>query len=46
MAYKCLNCGSDVAQDDIKKRVRCPFCGHRIIRKKRSEINLRKVSAI
>lgn len=46
MGYKCLNCGNDINEDDIKKRVRCPFCGHRIIRKRRSEVNLRKVPAV
>ncbi|MBI5355793.1 MAG: DNA-directed RNA polymerase subunit P [Candidatus Aenigmarchaeota archaeon] len=46
MGYKCLNCGSDINADDIKKRVRCPFCGHRIIRKRRSVVNIRKVPAV
>lgn len=44
--YKCLSCGNDIEHKDVTKKVRCPFCGHRIIRKKRSEVSFRKVMAI
>jgi len=45
MVYRCLNCAKDIEEDDVKRRVRCPFCGHRIIRKRRSEVRRRKVMA-
>lgn len=40
--YKCMNCGKEVSKEDLKKRIRCPFCGYRILLKKRPEI-VRKV---
>ncbi len=33
--YICLNCNKKMAQDDIKDRIRCPYCGYRIISKAR-----------
>lgn len=35
-AYKCLNCRKEVSTEDVKKRVRCPYCGYRILIKVRS----------
>ncbi len=35
MAYKCLNCGKEVELEGNK--IICPFCGYRIIAKKRPE---------
>ena len=35
-AYKCLSCKKEVSTEDVKKRVRCPFCGYRILVKVRS----------
>jgi len=42
--YKCLNCGKDVSLEELKKRVRCPYCGYRILLKKQTGIE-RKVKA-
>ncbi|MCK4634861.1 MAG: DNA-directed RNA polymerase subunit P [Candidatus Aenigmarchaeota archaeon] len=42
--YKCMNCEKSVTQEDLKKRIRCPFCGYRIIVKNRPEI-IKKVEA-
>ncbi|MCD6477991.1 MAG: DNA-directed RNA polymerase subunit P [Candidatus Aenigmarchaeota archaeon] len=42
--YKCLRCGKDVSLEDVRKRVRCPYCGYRILIKKRAPIE-RKVKA-
>ena len=43
--YKCLNCGKDV---DIilekAKKVICPYCGYRILEKKRPKV-LKRVQA-
>jgi len=35
VAYKCFHCGKTVKQDYIKKRVRCPYCGSKILYKPR-----------
>lgn len=37
MVYKCLNCERDIEAEDLRRRIRCPYCGHRIIKKKRRE---------
>ena len=36
MDYKCFDCGKDVAADYVRKRVRCPYCGSKILFKPRS----------
>ena len=34
--YKCLSCGKEVELDiRVSKKVICPFCGYRIIKKVR-----------
>ncbi len=34
--YKCLNCGKEVDVDLQKaKKIICPYCGYRILEKKR-----------
>ena len=43
--YKCVECGKDVDADLRKaKKIICPYCGYRIIRKPRPLV-IRKVSA-
>jgi DNA-directed RNA polymerase subunit RPC12/RpoP len=43
--YKCLSCGRDVEIDiNISKKVICPFCGYRIIKKTRPVV-VKKVQA-
>lgn len=34
--YVCFNCGKTLTNEHIKKRVRCPYCGAKIMFKKRS----------
>ncbi|MEM1687971.1 MAG: DNA-directed RNA polymerase subunit P [Nanopusillaceae archaeon] len=34
--YLCINCGRKVPHDQIKKRVKCPYCGGKILIKTRS----------
>jgi len=41
--YKCFSCNKNVAQDYIRKNVRCPYCGSKILYKPRS--NSTKVKA-
>jgi len=33
--YKCLKCEKEIDLDQVKEKIRCPFCGYRIIMKKR-----------
>jgi DNA-directed RNA polymerase subunit P len=34
--YKCFNCGKIVKSELVKKRVRCPYCGSKILFKPRN----------
>ncbi|MBD3313352.1 DNA-directed RNA polymerase subunit P [Candidatus Woesearchaeota archaeon] len=33
--YKCFHCDKNVSPDYLRKKVRCPYCGSRIIYKPR-----------
>ncbi|MCX8147203.1 MAG: DNA-directed RNA polymerase subunit P [Candidatus Woesearchaeota archaeon] len=33
--YKCFICEKSVSQDYLRKKVRCPYCGSRILYKPR-----------
>lgn len=33
--YKCFDCNKKVATDYLKKKVRCPYCGSKILFKPR-----------
>lgn len=34
--YKCFECGKKVDQSYVKKKVRCPYCGSKILFKART----------
>jgi len=34
--YKCFNCNKKVVQDYLRKKIRCPYCGSKILFKTRS----------
>jgi DNA-directed RNA polymerase subunit RPC12/RpoP len=35
--YKCVNCGKELEIDLEKaKKIQCPYCGYRIVEKKRA----------
>jgi len=34
--YKCFNCGKIVKGELVRKRVRCPYCGSKILFKPRT----------
>jgi DNA-directed RNA polymerase subunit RPC12/RpoP len=34
--YKCLLCNKNINADYLKKRIRCPYCGSKIIFKPRT----------
>lgn len=36
MAYKCFFCGKENRPENIKKKVRCIYCGSKIIFKERT----------
>ncbi len=36
MAYTCFNCAKDVDDSYTTSRVRCPYCGHKVLYKGRS----------
>jgi len=33
--YKCLNCGKDIELKQVREKIRCPYCGYKIILKER-----------
>ncbi|MEA3399187.1 MAG: hypothetical protein U9R00_01590 [Patescibacteria group bacterium] len=37
--YKCFTCSKIINEDYIKKKVRCPYCGSKIIFKARTKPN-------
>jgi DNA-directed RNA polymerase subunit P len=34
--YKCFHCGKSVSEDYIRRKVRCPYCGSKMIYKPRT----------
>jgi len=42
--YKCFNCDKIVKDEFVKKRVRCPYCGSKILFKPR--VTNSKVKAV
>ena len=44
MEYICYSCSKEVTDEDITKRIRCPYCGGKILFKKRPEV-VKKVKA-
>ena len=42
--YKCFKCGKEVKDTYVKRRVRCPHCGSKIVFKPRAVIT--KVRAV
>ena len=45
MAYSCLVCKKVVDNESVKKRIRCPFCGSKILVKKSVSVD-RKLKAL
>ena len=31
--YKCLNCGKEIDLKQVREKIRCPYCGYKIITK-------------
>ena len=38
VSYKCFTCNKKVGDDFVRKRVRCPYCGSKILYKPRSTV--------
>jgi DNA-directed RNA polymerase subunit P len=38
MMYRCMKCGKDVKVEPKEKRIRCPFCGYKVLIKQRSGV--------
>ncbi len=36
--YKCFNCGKTISKELLRKRVRCPYCGSKILYKPRTKV--------
>jgi DNA-directed RNA polymerase subunit RPC12/RpoP len=43
-SYKCFNCNKNVDESFLRKRIRCPYCGSKILFKERTTVT--KVKAI
>ncbi|RME55107.1 DNA-directed RNA polymerase subunit P [Candidatus Woesearchaeota archaeon] len=37
VSYKCFYCGKDIKNDYLRKKVRCPYCGGKILYKSRTK---------
>ncbi len=33
--YICFNCGKKIPESSVRRRIRCPYCGSKIILKER-----------
>jgi len=42
--YKCLNCGKTIEMKQVKDKIRCPYCGYRVIIKETPK-TIKKVKA-
>jgi DNA-directed RNA polymerase subunit P len=29
--YRCVKCGKDIEINQVKEKIRCPYCGYKII---------------
>lgn len=36
VSYKCIECQKEIKHENVKKRVRCPYCGSKILYKPRT----------
>jgi DNA-directed RNA polymerase subunit RPC12/RpoP len=34
--YKCFSCGKAIKPEYVKKKIRCPYCGYKILYKSRT----------
>ena len=43
--YKCLKCGKEIETEIVRDKIRCPYCGYKVIMKERPKA-VSKVGAI
>ncbi|MDP7179976.1 MAG: DNA-directed RNA polymerase subunit P [Candidatus Woesearchaeota archaeon] len=36
--YKCFECNKKVSQDYLRKKIRCPYCGSKMLFKPRTQV--------
>ncbi|MFH1972608.1 MAG: DNA-directed RNA polymerase subunit P [archaeon] len=36
VVYKCFGCGKEIKIDLVRKKIRCPYCGSKILYKTRT----------
>ncbi len=36
-SYKCFQCGKKIKEEYVKKKIRCPYCGSKLIFKPRTK---------
>lgn len=41
MSFKCLNCQKSIKDEQIKEKIRCPFCGYRVLLKQRPKTRIK-----
>ncbi|PIY60719.1 DNA-directed RNA polymerase subunit P [Candidatus Woesearchaeota archaeon CG_4_10_14_0_8_um_filter_47_5] len=41
--YKCMSCNKAIGSNLLRKRIRCPYCGYKILFKPRATVT--KISA-
>ncbi|NIM47378.1 MAG: DNA-directed RNA polymerase subunit P [Candidatus Aenigmarchaeota archaeon] len=42
--YKCLNCGKSIEKEQVRDKIRCPYCGYRVVIKETPK-TIKKVKA-
>jgi len=40
--YRCFDCNKKVSEDYLKKKIRCPYCGSKMLFKPRSVVTIVK----
>ena len=43
--FKCISCGKDIKKEEMGRKIRCPYCGGKVIVKKRPKMT-KKVKAV
>lgn len=38
VTYKCFDCGKKISPEYVRKRIRCPYCGGKMLFKPRTTI--------
>ena len=44
LMYKCLSCKKEIEAEELRVKIRCPYCGFRILMKERPKV-VKKIMA-